>query len=332
LNGGAAVSFKADPAVGGSSSCYTINALFQATSATAAMEISNASSALTILLVDNFTIAAVAPVVVTNNTDAAPGSLRAAFATASSGANAGIPNVITFAAGLNGAAITLASELVVDDADEVVVDASSLAAGLTIDGGLNPNRVLTVGGSVFSITPRLTLRKLTLTGGSATGSGGAINCTPFGMLTMSRCTISGNTATGGGGALDNGGVPRGPWPSRPTAPRGMRWWAPRAPRTSNGNATITLEFPLPPESKNIEIFPTDTVVKVSSGTYSLTITRTTGAITGTFLRSDGTTVSYSGTVFQKSSTSTKALGYFLTATPAVKTYNGQSGQLLLQRQ
>lgn len=69
---------------------------------------------------------------VTNNTDSAPYSLRAAiaYARAHSGTDA-----ITFDPSLNGATITLASQILINDAAGVTIDASTLPNGLTISGG-----------------------------------------------------------------------------------------------------------------------------------------------------------------------------------------------------
>lgn len=82
-----------------------------------------------------------APIVVTNNTDHDPGSLRAAIATALAAPGA---DTITFAAALSGQTIALTtsaggSAITVDDT--VTIDASALAAGITIDGGLGGYRL-----------------------------------------------------------------------------------------------------------------------------------------------------------------------------------------------
>lgn len=74
----------------------------------------------------------------------------------------------------------------------VFLDASSLPGGFTIDGGPGANRIFSIGGTAH-------LRGLTLTGGAASGNGGAILSS--GTLTLEDCVLRGNSATGSGGAL-----------------------------------------------------------------------------------------------------------------------------------
>ncbi len=134
---------------------------------------------------------------------------------------------IGFANALNGAIITLGSEIVIEK--NVVVDASTLSGGITIDGGPGTNRVFFMTGE-----KTIVLKALTLTGGDGTGTtsssyGGAIynegstvtlnHCTlwgnhapfggaiynDFGSLTLSRCTLSSDSAFLGG-AIYNVGV------------------------------------------------------------------------------------------------------------------------------
>jgi predicted outer membrane repeat protein len=137
--------------------------------------------------------------VVTNVNDSGPGSLRQAVADVAAVSGA----VITFAPALSGQTITLASDLLVSTGG-ATVDASSLAAGLTIDGGAGTNRIFTVdAGKTF------TLIGATLTGGNGTGnlagdSGGAIY--NRGTLTLDRCTFTGNSSTSVGGAIYNSGT------------------------------------------------------------------------------------------------------------------------------
>lgn len=183
VSGGEPVSFAA-PA----GSYSTVTALFKATTTTAALEISNQSGGDSTLLVDNFTISAATPILVTSNADTGAGSLRAALATA-----AGTPafNVITFAPALNGGSITLSSELAVNDAGGVAVDASSLSSGCSIVGS-SSRLINNSSGSVLSLSG------LSLTGGNGLAGGAISN---LGVLRASRCLIANNTASLGGGGL-----------------------------------------------------------------------------------------------------------------------------------
>jgi hypothetical protein len=194
LNGGAPVSFAASPAVGVSNAYYTITGFFTATGATAGLEIDNANTNDSAVLLDNFTIAAVTTIQVTTLDNDGPGSLRQALLSA---AVTSAPNVITFAATLSGQTIALLNEIPVNDTGGVVIDASSLSAGLTISGGNNTRLFSVPGGST------LVLRKLTLTGGNATGNGGAI--ANQGTLSLAQCTLNGNIASADGGAIINDG-------------------------------------------------------------------------------------------------------------------------------
>lgn len=173
----------------------TISTIFQATSTTAALEISNSTAADSTLLVDHFTITAAAPIVVTSNADSGAGSLRAALATA-----AGTPafNVITFAPALNGGSITLAAELVVNDTGGVAVDASKLSKGCALVGG--GTRLLNI-----QVGAMISLKGLSLTGGiAAGGSGGAI--ITQGVLCAHRCLIANNSALLGGGGVTTSSI------------------------------------------------------------------------------------------------------------------------------
>lgn len=123
--------------------------------------------------------------------DSGPGSLRSAIAATATTPGA---DTITLSAALSGQTITLGSGITIADTAAVTIDASSLAAGLTLSGG-NSTRL-------FSIPAgkSLTVRNLTFAGGnSGGGSGGAI--LNEGTFTAVRCTISGNTSGFGGGAI-----------------------------------------------------------------------------------------------------------------------------------
>ncbi len=142
-----------------------------------------------------------APPFVSNTNDSGAGSLRQALAD-----SAGLfgPDTITFSPTLDGATITLASEIVFDDPSSATIDASSLPAGVTIDGGPGTNRIFTV-----SSGTNLSMLGLKLTGGNGggalqVGNGNAI--VNFGTVALTRCTLSGNTRSSGlGGAILNDG-------------------------------------------------------------------------------------------------------------------------------
>jgi hypothetical protein len=91
----------------------------------------------------------------------------------------------------------------------LTIDASGLANGITINGNdPTPTQNNGDGIRIFNITlsPTVTLKNLTFTGGDAAGGGGAIamgigGTSPNGSLTLQDCTISGNASN-----LDGGGV------------------------------------------------------------------------------------------------------------------------------
>ncbi|HEY3394717.1 MAG TPA: choice-of-anchor Q domain-containing protein [Lacipirellulaceae bacterium] len=135
-----------------------------------------------------------------------PGNLTLREALAITNANPG-PDLITFAAALSGATITLGgTELVITDS--VTIDARPLAVNVTIDAGLESR--------IFNITGfGVTLAGLHLTRGRTTdngspGHGGGIRFSGFGSLFLSESTVSGNRATGtgtfGGGIYAAGNV------------------------------------------------------------------------------------------------------------------------------
>jgi hypothetical protein len=137
---------------------------------------------------------------VSTTADSGPGSLREAIAHA---ALIPGPDTLTFSPGLSGQTITLSSEIVINDADGLTIDASAVTGGVTVDGGTGTNRIFSI-----SSGASLTLTSLTLTGGNgagtaSTGNGGAIY--NLGTLTATNCTFFSNTATGNGGAVAHGG-------------------------------------------------------------------------------------------------------------------------------
>ena len=161
--------------------------------------------------------------IVTNNLDDGTGSLRAAIAAATKG------ETIIFAPALDGTTITLTSGQLIISGLEVTIDASSLPSGLSISGN-NASRVLAITG-----TSNVTLRSLTIRGGSAINQNGGgvfvadgnvqmLDCNVrecfasyngggvslgFGVTaTLERCRIVGNTSSnlGFGGGLFVGGA------------------------------------------------------------------------------------------------------------------------------
>lgn len=132
---------------------------------------------------------------VTSAADSGPGTLREAVATALLPTGA---NLIRFdPAVFNGEpadTIPLATEIVIS-APKVIIDASTIPAGVRLDPGAGTNRHFTVNAGAG-----LNLLGLTLTGGDGSGtSGGSILCN--GALTLVRCTVSGNTSPFGGGGI-----------------------------------------------------------------------------------------------------------------------------------
>ena len=124
---------------------------------------------------------------VANANSAGAGSLRQAIADAAAFPGAA---TVTFAPGLSGQTIALASEIVVSNPNGVVLDASALTGGLTISGN-GASRLFTVNAG-----SSCTMRGLTLVGGVTTTDGGAIS--NGGRLLLDRCTLTGNTANRGG--------------------------------------------------------------------------------------------------------------------------------------
>ena len=115
---------------------------------------------------------------------------------------------VFFAPALSGQTIGLTegTEIVLNQS--VSIDASSLPAGLTVDGisSTGDNRLFTV-----SADQSVSMTGLTLTGGKGvgaifSGNGGAV--LNLGALSMTRCLIYGNQATDSGGALQNQGTLR----------------------------------------------------------------------------------------------------------------------------
>ncbi len=143
------------------------------------------------------TVSTTKPLQVSNTNDDGPGSLRQVLATAAAAPGY---NAVTFAPALNGQTITLGSEIVVTDTDGVMVDATGLAAGITIDGG-GSSRIFSV-----ATGARLDLRRLTLAhgngvGATTSGNGGALY--NKGRACLFQCTLTGNSTQFQAGALQN---------------------------------------------------------------------------------------------------------------------------------
>lgn len=103
--------------------------------------------------------------------------------------------------------------------------------------------------------------------------------------------------------------------------------------TSTANADISFldKNSVSIVDKELSISTADVVSKiVADPKFTLTIVRTTGLFSGTFLRPGGDTVTsaYKGIIYQKG-TGRGGYGYYLTPTPAVKTYDGESGAVKL---
>ncbi len=124
-------------------------------------------------------------------------SLREAinFANGNSGTD-----TIVFAAALDGQTIPLTlGELAITD--DLTIDASGLANGITIDGaGNGDSRLLNIENLAADLT--VTINGLTLTGANFTGNGGAIFSSE--TLTVRNTEIAGNTAAQGGGLYVTG--------------------------------------------------------------------------------------------------------------------------------
>ena len=129
--------------------------------------------------------------IVTNSQDGGPGSLRAAIAAAING------EMITFAQNLNGATITLVSGELTITGKQLAIDASTLAAGVTLSGNDSHRIFLIIGNA------NVTLRKLAIRDGSAPApspGGGAIAVAES-HLKMFDCSVRDSFATYNGGGI-----------------------------------------------------------------------------------------------------------------------------------
>lgn len=126
--------------------------------------------------------------VVSSLGDSGPGTLRQAVLDANLNPGA---DVITFQAGLTGTILLTTGEIAISDSVDIQgPGARSLAVDSTA-------RIFNISGST---SVNVAVSGLTLTGGQATGNGGAI-ANAGANVTLSFVTVSGNNATGEGGAL-----------------------------------------------------------------------------------------------------------------------------------
>ena len=104
--------------------------------------------------------------------------------------------------------------------------------------------------------------------------------------------------------------------------------------SSSPNATLTFSDGLLATSinKNVTISTSNKVTNspVTDTSFTLAITATSGAISGTFTHSDGTKPKFSGVILQKGA-NRAAFGYFLTVQPKDITGLGESGAVSLIR-
>ena len=130
------------------------------------------------------------PIYVLNTNDSGGDSLRSAIQTAALYPD----SPVVFDPSLAGKTITLASEILITH--NVVIDATATPGIVLSGGGLT---------RLFEIAPgyTVTLRGLTIEGGSATTGGGILN---NGTLTLDSTTLTQNHATVSGGAIQNNGV------------------------------------------------------------------------------------------------------------------------------
>ncbi len=105
--------------------------------------------------------------------------------------------LVTFAASLSGQTISLGSQLTLPASGNLIIDATALSGGLTVDGNHAARHFLVNPGR------SLTLRGLTLIRGNGTGSGQTVGASilNFGVLILHRCTLTGNASALDGGAV-----------------------------------------------------------------------------------------------------------------------------------
>ena len=106
--------------------------------------------------------------------------------------------LIVFDSGLDGGTITLTTGRPISITKSLIINASDLTDGLTIDAN-NASRIMRIQPDVTAA-----LHGLTLTGGFSPDVGGAI-LNDQATLSLSACTLSGNSASSGGGIFSDGG-------------------------------------------------------------------------------------------------------------------------------
>jgi hypothetical protein len=150
-------------------------------------------------------------IVVTNNADSGAGSLRQALI------NVGVSETITFAAGLDGGTIALSSgQLTVNK--PLIIDASSLPNGITIDAMQSSRAFIVTGASTATIRGLTIINGRTADGNPGINAAGGLFGRPAGdgdaslpgggilnagTLTLEGVTIT-NCGTGNGGKAGNG--------------------------------------------------------------------------------------------------------------------------------
>jgi hypothetical protein len=165
-----------------------------------------------------------ATITVMNTNDSGSGSLRQALADANDG------DTINFDASATGTIALTSGELLVNDSITISGPGANI---LAVDGNhasrvfhINPDKTVTIsglsitngaatgsfpagyGGSIFNDRSTLTINNSTLSGNSASQSGGGIaSFGDFGSatLTINNSTLSGNSASLGGGGIFNNG-------------------------------------------------------------------------------------------------------------------------------
>ena len=99
-----------------------------------------------------------------------------------------------------------------------------------------------------------------------------------------------------------------------------------------GNATLSLRQGLLAANfdRGLIVSSADAVTKLNlkDTSYTLAITRGSGAFSGTFLHTDGTKPAFQGLIYQKGAFA-GGHGYFLTTSPKVRDYTGQCGTVTL---
>ncbi len=154
---------------------------------------------------------------VTTTTDSTDmGTLRSAIAWANVSTNANPTNLAPHAAAPNTAVFdkskvfSSAQTITIDPTLGPIQMTGTVASGEAIDGTASRGLTISGGGQaqVLSIGDGATaiLSGLTISGGSASASGGAITVSKLGTLTINDSTLTGNTAGSGGGAIDSLGT------------------------------------------------------------------------------------------------------------------------------